>query len=239
MPARPTRSHEIAGRLARRILSKGTGPGTRLPTEREMAAEYGTTRNVIREAIRRLEAVGLVDVLRGSGTYVGNPQFSAGIELFDVLVTREDGSINEAFLRDVLEFRAYAFRLMVQLASVRRSEEELAHIRRLVEERETLERDSEALSDVTVGLFREIAYATHNQVCQLMFNTVQRISLRLRTLVDLQFLTFEESQSVFRRLVDAFEHKDAAMAELVVIRYNQAVERSLNLGLVSTEFVHL
>ena len=53
--------------------SMGTGvypPGSRLPTERALAERYGVSGSTVREAIRALTAMGLVDVRHGSGAYV-------------------------------------------------------------------------------------------------------------------------------------------------------------------------
>jgi GntR family transcriptional regulator, transcriptional repressor for pyruvate dehydrogenase complex len=221
-----TRSREIAGLLARRIMDGEIAPGERLPTERDLAAAHETTRNVIREALKRLETTGLVEVRRGSGAWVGNPRFTASIEFFDVLVMNREGDLNRDFLRDAIEFRGFTFRLMVRLAALRRRPEEMDCIRELIAEREACLEDETRTAELTLALFREIAQATHNQLCVLMFNTVQRISMRMRDLVDIQTISPAESQEVFRRVGDAFERQDAALAELTVIRYIQSVEKA-------------
>ena len=234
-----TRPQIIAGKLTRRILDGEFPEGSKLPTERELAAEYGTTRNVVREALKRLEALRLVTIRRGSGIYAESPQFGAGIEFFDVLVRQDDGSLSTGFLRDALEFRGYAFRFMVQLAAQRRTDEEMARLRSLVEDRARAKGDSLAIAAATLQIFREIAYATHNQLCQLLFNTVQWISIKLQTMADLQSHTFAEGQTVFERLADAIERRDAALAELVIIRFLEDVEKRLALEPAPRAMLHL
>lgn len=224
-----TRPQEIAEKLARQIIRGHLPAGSRLPAERDLSVTYGTTRNVVREALKRLESVGLVRSRRGSGAYVQSLEFSASIELFDILMTHEDGSLNGPFLRDTLEFRGYIIRLIVRLAAVRRTEEEFQTVKALVAERAKYPNDPNESAKVTARLFHQIAYATHNQVFQLMFNTVEQASVRLRTLVDIPTLGFEQSQDVFVRIVDAFERKDAVMAELIVVRYIEAIEKALSI----------
>jgi DNA-binding FadR family transcriptional regulator len=238
--ARPTKLHRpeaIAGTLTRRIVGGQYPQGMRLPTERELAAEFNSTRNVVREALKRLEANGLVDIRHGSGIYAENPQFATGVELFDVLMTGEDGTVNALFLRDVLEFRAYVFRFMVQLAAVRHTDEELRHLRELLDERAAMRDDPERLNELSRQLFQEVARATHNQVCVLLFNTVERVSLEIRTLVDLPALGFEQSQQVFERILDAFAQRDSALAELVVLRYVQASARGVSTEAIRESFI--
>jgi DNA-binding FadR family transcriptional regulator len=83
-------------------------------------------------------------------------------------------------------------------------------------------------TEITKELFNCVAAATHNRICQLMFRTVERISMRLRAMIDMPALGVEQSQDVFRRIVDAFERKDPAMAELVIVRYIEAVEQAFS-----------
>jgi DNA-binding FadR family transcriptional regulator len=227
--APPTRTQEIAERLMRRILSGEYSVGDKLPSERDLAVEFEATRNVVREALKRLDALGLVRTWRGSGVYVQNPQLSAGIELFDALITQEDGTPNIALLKDVLEFRANVVRFIVRLAATRRTEEELARIRQLIEERSRCKENPERLVELAGSLFHEIAYAGHNVICQLMFNTVEQASLKLRTIIDYPVLGFEQGQDIFERLLDAFERKDGDLAELIGIRYVEAVQKVFNL----------
>jgi GntR family transcriptional regulator len=61
---------QIADHLAARIEAGELAPGTRLPPERELAAEYGVAYNTLRQAIDVLRERGLVVTLRGHGNYV-------------------------------------------------------------------------------------------------------------------------------------------------------------------------
>lgn len=236
-PTRTTRTETIADILARRIIGGQYPPGMRLPTERHLAEEFQTTRNVVRESLKRLEASGLVIIRHGSGIYAENPQFATGVEMFDVLMMGEDGTINAGYLRDVLEFRGYVFRFMVRLAAQRCTEEELQHLKNLLRVRAENEANAEQMDELTRQLFQDIARATHNQVCILLYNTVERVSMRIRTLVDLPVVGFEQSQQVFDRLLDAFSRRDGALAELIVLRYVQTTSKFLSMDALQDSFI--
>src|SRR5207244_12668240 len=64
------RSVSVQGELAERIGQGQLAAGTRLPSEPELAAEFGVSRATLREALRALEGQGLVRRRWGSGTYV-------------------------------------------------------------------------------------------------------------------------------------------------------------------------
>ncbi|GAA4723890.1 FadR/GntR family transcriptional regulator [Phytohabitans rumicis] len=58
------------------IVRRGLAPGSLLPTESELMAELSVSRHPLREAIKALQALGIVDIRHGLGTYVGTPSFS-------------------------------------------------------------------------------------------------------------------------------------------------------------------
>lgn len=66
-------AHDLVEELTRRIQSGSLRPGDRLPTESEFVREEGVSRTVVREAISRLQASGLVETRHGVGSFVLAP----------------------------------------------------------------------------------------------------------------------------------------------------------------------
>jgi DNA-binding FadR family transcriptional regulator len=90
------------------IVRRGLAPGSLLPTETELMAELSVSRHPLREAIKALQALGIVDIRHGLGTYVGTPSFSpleAGLTFHSHLSLRGDlrdiGDLVQ--IREVLE----------------------------------------------------------------------------------------------------------------------------------------
>ncbi|MFD1811386.1 FadR/GntR family transcriptional regulator [Rhodococcus gannanensis] len=75
----PKMSRQIANRIAEQILRGDIQVGERLPTEKEMVAEFGVARTTVREALRLLESQGLVTIRAGvgGGPVACRPQFAA------------------------------------------------------------------------------------------------------------------------------------------------------------------
>lgn len=63
-------SNIIIERITSAIANGSLNPGDKLPTEQEFSAQLGVARNVVREAIKVLEAFGVVEIRRADGTYV-------------------------------------------------------------------------------------------------------------------------------------------------------------------------
>jgi GntR family transcriptional regulator, transcriptional repressor for pyruvate dehydrogenase complex len=108
--------------LRRQILVGELAPGERLPGERELAAKYGTNRNTLREAVRRLEQGRLVTVRHGQGVTVADFRKTGTMELLSpFLETGPDVAEIAHMLEDILPARLlvieYASRLAVRRAN--------------------------------------------------------------------------------------------------------------------------
>lgn len=69
----PSLSQQVLNQLSEQISSKTYKPGDKLPTESSIAAQYGVSRSVVREAFSQLQARGLIARRRGAGTFVTEP----------------------------------------------------------------------------------------------------------------------------------------------------------------------
>ncbi len=61
---------QVAEQVQEMILSGALRPGDRLPSERVMAAEFGVSRNSVREAVRAMEILGFVESRQGGGNFI-------------------------------------------------------------------------------------------------------------------------------------------------------------------------
>ena len=123
-----TLAHELVEALGDRIRDGRLAPGDRLPTESAVMAEFGVSRTVVREAISRLQASGLVRTRHGVGSFVVGPgDEGAGFRIAPEQL---------ATLRDVvamLELRIGVETEAAALAARRRTAENLAALRAALE----------------------------------------------------------------------------------------------------------
>jgi GntR family transcriptional repressor for pyruvate dehydrogenase complex len=119
--ARPAAlSEHVVANLERRIRTGKILPGAKLPSERELCAEFGVSRLVIREAIARLKGDGYIETRQGAGASVpANP----GRLSFKI---PKDARLSAQNLRFIMELRLAVEVVAAQLAAVRRTDVDLA-----------------------------------------------------------------------------------------------------------------
>lgn len=119
-------AHALAGVLKARILDGTLAPGDRVPTETELEAEFGVSRTVVREAVTRLRAAGLIETFQGRGSFVlSAPEPAAPADGFAI---RDRGD-----LAHVMELRIGIEGEAAALAAARRSPDQLRSLTRALD----------------------------------------------------------------------------------------------------------
>lgn len=116
-------AHELVESIGARIRSQQLKPGDKLPTESEVMRSFGVSRTVVREAISRMQAAGLVETRHGIGTFVLEPRPGQGFGIDPTdIATAVD-------VMAVLELRISLETESAGLAAQRRSDAQLAEMR--------------------------------------------------------------------------------------------------------------
>src|SRR5215467_12933360 len=73
----------VAGKIEEAIINGTFSVGSQLPSEQQLADQFGVSRNVVREAFKFLKERGLIEILNGSGAYIRQPSGSATSNALD------------------------------------------------------------------------------------------------------------------------------------------------------------
>lgn len=156
-PRRRGLAHEIVDALAQRIRAGRLASGAKLPTEAEIMDEFGVSRTVVREALSRLQAAGLVHTRHGVGTFVAEPGEADNFRIAPEQVE----TIREVI--DVLELRIGLEAEAAALAASRRTEKHLRAMREAIAAFARAVADDADAVGADMQLHLEIARATRNQ----------------------------------------------------------------------------
>ena len=121
----PKAAHLLADDLRRYIIANHLAVGAGLPSERELIEQSGFSRGTVREALRQLEAEGLITIQRGpaGGISVAHPDTDQVTRSFAVML-----ALSEATLRHLFEFRETLEPAAAALAAQRATEGQRAEL---------------------------------------------------------------------------------------------------------------
>ena len=159
---------EVARRLLDHLLSGAVPPGGKIPSERQLAESLGVNRPAVREAIRALGFLGLLEVRQGSGTYFRGPDQELLFRLFEWTLLFGDGKA-----RDLLETRADLEIIASGRAAERRREDDVAALKDLLERMRTS--DEAGFPDADLAFHARIAGMAGNVVLEDMLASLRTV----------------------------------------------------------------
>ncbi|MGH3341648.1 MAG: FadR/GntR family transcriptional regulator [Carbonactinosporaceae bacterium] len=166
---------EAIGKIKEMIVSGDLRPGDRLPKEADLAARLGLSRNSLREAVRALSLIHILDVRQGDGTYVTSLRPKLLLEALTFVVDfHRDDTVLEFFeVRRILEPAATA------MAARRMDAAGVAGLRALLE-KITVESSIEELVENDLAFHRRIADASGNMVLCSLIDSISGPTTRAR-----------------------------------------------------------
>ena len=167
----------LVDRLSERIRDGQALPGDQLPTESALVQEFGVSRTVVREALSKLQAAGLVETRHGVGTFVSGPASDAAA----IRINSPEEAATLLEMLAVLELRLGLEGEAASLAAVRRSAAELSAMHQAQRElAQAIEQGGDSVS-ADRRLHQQIAQATRNaHFVSLMDHLAERLIPRTR-----------------------------------------------------------
>lgn len=212
----------LAGKIRAQILDRRLRDGVALPTETELARQFGVNRSTVREALRNLQAAGLISRRPGSKRlFVSRPTMAAvggGM--------REALTLHDACFADVLEALLTVEPAIAEAAARRRSAVQFAALQRIVEDFDGQPRPAEEAVRMVGRFFRAVGAASRNPVF-VMANEplVQLIEPNLAVIIDRLPQARARITGAQRAIVAAIGRKDREAAATWMRRHVQDFRR--------------
>ncbi|MBV8762327.1 MAG: FadR family transcriptional regulator [Deltaproteobacteria bacterium] len=209
-------AEEIAEQLRSLILNGQYPPGSKLPPERELSKRLRVNRASLREALKKLEHLGLVRIRQGDGTRVTNFMETGGIELVQHLLPLGGG--RPELIRDLLEFRRLFGRELARLCAARAPKDGLSRLRAIADKADHTHGAAE-LFDLDFEFYVALAAACGNQVMLLLINTVRDGVRNFMPLLANLAGPQDQVRKHHRELIAAIEKGDVASAGKIADEY--------------------
>ena len=221
-------STQIVTEVRDALFAKKLKPGDFLGTEKDLAARFGVSRIVARDALRTLQALGIADIRMGKGGGArvarGNPRLFA-----EALAVQLD--LTGVSTAEIMDAQRAIETLAAELAAENATPTDHAHLKRLLSEAEAIIDDTPAYTRSCRDFHLAVAEASHNRVLVTQLLSLQHVSWpsENRTLTP---KVARRVLAVHRELAALIEMRDAAGARKLMddhvkmIRARRVAERA-------------
>lgn len=200
---------QIADDIERQILDGTLVANTRLPGEHELAEQYGVSRNVIREALKRLKEHGLVVIRTGSGTYVSMPTTKPISQALGRLLLH---NLDSYSVSQFYEVRRMLEPECAKLAADRGTAEDIAKLNQSLRRMEENQTDSVTWSNADLDFHIAVAETAHNP---LVLSILKPLADSFHKVIEAGYMDPQGTLAgleAHRQILTAIESKDPQMA---------------------------
>lgn len=213
---------DLAERIAEMIRGGAYEPGNRLPAITEMARSFGVGHPSVREALKQLEVIGIVEIKHGSGVYVrkdsdvllvGNPVFS--------------GNPSKKLILDLIAARIPIETTSAALAAAHATPEQLERMTELLSAAGENLGENAVLNEINMALHREIALATGNSVLAQLQEVLTNIFQREQRLILDIYGSRDKDHDEHQGILDAIRGGDGALAQDLMRKHLEGVRQAV------------
>lgn len=201
---------EISSEIKRMIFSGALKAGDILPSELQLAGQFGVSRQTVREALRRLEASGFIVTQKGA---MGGPV------VVDTILHSMNDLFLDAFLAkkvttdELTRARLDIEKMVLKNVFAVKDEAKIASIRQAMEEsKQKLEQGFEGFED-NVHFHKMLAEATNNYVYVILMESLMTVVAHFHSFLNIGSGTIKSANRAHLRIIDAIEKGDQERAQ--------------------------
>ncbi len=214
-------SNDVANKIVEKIRQDAFEPGSRLPSEFELAEEFGVSRGTIREAVKLLVSKDVLEIRPAKGTFVReNPGMS---EDPLGLAFMQD---QEKMIRDLLDLRILLECYAAKNAAYNAKPEQIAHMKELADEIDNAGDDNELCTKFDIELHKCIAESSGNTAISTVLPVIRS------NMEHFNSLNFERQWDTVnaghRAIISAIETHNPMLAEAETIKHLSYVSEKMD-----------
>lgn len=223
-PVRQARaSGEIVTQIERAIFGGAFSPGDRLQSERELAEEFGVSRITVRDALRVLEARGLIRVKVGAsgGAFVAESNADNVSESISTMIL-----LKRMTLSELAEARTVVETATAELAAQRWGAEHLARLEETVDRGRRVVREGAPHTEASMDFHVALAEAARNELLSATVRAYR--DLLIQTLHDMRDVrSARMTQKAHEEIIEAVRSRDAEEARQLMLTHLEDFEKRL------------
>ncbi len=202
-------------------------PGDKLPSENSLSKALGVSSRSIREALKILQARGLVEIKHGKGTYLVNNAYNSFLDT--LATTLHFSSDVEALILKLIQVRMIIEPAIIKIVASQRTEKELQTLRNILSsmEKATEAQDREKFIYYDIRFHKTIFDIAGNDILIALYNVLWEVILESLKKTDFRVFTEEDAKKSHHEIFDAIKDKDGERAAQILTEQLSANEDAI------------
>ncbi len=216
-------SEDIVQQIKGLVLSGQLAPGNRLPSEKELAEQFGLSRITVRDALRVLESHGLIEIKvgKGGGAFVTDPRAQTANDLVTDLLR-----LQRANTRELVEARLVIETSIVTLAAERATADDLAAMQKAIDAARAGRNVGDPhFTPHSIDFHVALAQAAQNSVLEFTVSSFRTLFYETIEQLIPDDLMAQRAIQDHQKILDAIQARDAATARQVMEQHLSYFEK--------------
>jgi GntR family transcriptional repressor for pyruvate dehydrogenase complex len=195
--------------------------GDKLPSERQLCGKIGVSRPILREALKALQVMNIIDIRQGAGAYIKSLEPEGVVEHLDIVF-----HLDSSLYRDLYEARRILESSIAAMAAGRISDEELCAIEHNIRDAAADIDNEEAFFKRDMELHETIIKATKNRVIPVFMQSVNKLALMYRMKTNAMPHIRRNTIRDHERILSALKQRDGRTASQAMEEHIINVEQA-------------
>lgn len=214
----------ISERIKKAIFKDHLKPGDKLPSEKELSSYFNVSKTSLREALRTLEAEGLIEIRKGvsGGAFVREVDCRAACDFFFNYIFFQKPTLNEfSQIRIILELS------IIDIITPIMTEEDLASIEKNLEKTKEVLNKGHYIYELDLTFHRMLAAVTKNRILEFVLEAIKHSVFEIKSLLEPDY---EFSRCIYeshKLIFEALKERDTERAKAEMYNHIKDVETRL------------
>lgn len=216
-------ANEVIEQVKQQIIDGALNPGDRLPSEQELAVQLGVSRPTVRESLRALTSMNIIETRHGEGSFVASLQARDLVEPLNFLLRVDNDAIHQLF-----EARAFIEAGSARLAAERAEPVDIEALQELVDAYAEHIDDLDRCVQLDLAFHRRIAESAQNPILSNLLDSFVTLATESRRRTGSDMATRQSAAHDHDDILRAIAGHDADRAEAAMLKHLEHVSQALH-----------
>jgi DNA-binding FadR family transcriptional regulator len=214
----------ISERIKEAIFKNHLKPGDKLPSEKELSLSFNVSKASLREALRTLEAEGLIEIRKGvsGGAFVREVDLNTACGFFFNYLFFQKPTLREfSQIRIILELA------VIDIITPVLTDVELAHLEGNLEKTKNSLNNGKYICELDLAFHRMLASATNNTIIEVVLEAIKHAVFEIKSILEPDYEFAKSIYELHKQIYEALCERDAEKAKNQMFNHIKDVESRL------------